>query len=168
MWNGFTRFEFRRYLAIVAALTSEADYVFFPEYPPPLDWPEKLCHKLSQALTLEIGFTWWEREKNRMLEMCTEASNWNVDWRWWWMLLVWSCLSPRSYLALVASLACEADFCFIPEWPPEIGWPDVLCKKLTQARQIMSFSATSAKNWTDSITFTLKIRSECASKLNWF
>lgn len=43
----------------------------------------------------------------------------------------------RSYLALVASLACEADFCFIPEWPPEIGWPDVLCKKLKQVSQIL-------------------------------
>jgi len=40
-----------------------------------------------------------------------------------------------GYLALVASLACEADFCFIPEWPPEIGWPDILCKKLKQERE---------------------------------
>ncbi len=39
-----------------------------------------------------------------------------------------------SYLALVAALACEADFVFIPEWPPEIDWPVVLCKKLLQAR----------------------------------
>ncbi|XP_070151819.1 ATP-dependent 6-phosphofructokinase isoform X2 [Polyergus mexicanus] len=36
------------YLAIVAALSSEADYVFFPECPPPIDWPEKLCRKLEQ------------------------------------------------------------------------------------------------------------------------
>ena len=39
------------------------------------------------------------------------------------------------YLALVAALACEADFVFIPEWPPEIGWAEVLCKKLKQARR---------------------------------
>ncbi|XP_048508113.1 ATP-dependent 6-phosphofructokinase isoform X4 [Athalia rosae] len=36
------------YLAIVGALASEADYVFFPESPPPADWPEKLCRKLEQ------------------------------------------------------------------------------------------------------------------------
>ncbi|XP_034252698.1 ATP-dependent 6-phosphofructokinase isoform X3 [Thrips palmi] len=36
------------YLAIVAALTSEADYVFCPENPPPVDWPKKLCDKLEQ------------------------------------------------------------------------------------------------------------------------
>ena len=39
-----------------------------------------------------------------------------------------------GYLALAASLACEADFCFIPEWPPECGWPDVLCSKLKEGR----------------------------------
>lgn len=38
-----------RYLAIVTALTSEADYVFVPEMPPPRDWPTKLCDKLEQA-----------------------------------------------------------------------------------------------------------------------
>ncbi|KAL2728845.1 ATP-dependent 6-phosphofructokinase isoform X1 [Vespula squamosa] len=37
------------YLAIVGALAAEADYVFFPECPPPIDWPEKLCKKLEQA-----------------------------------------------------------------------------------------------------------------------
>ncbi|XP_032451843.1 ATP-dependent 6-phosphofructokinase isoform X4 [Nasonia vitripennis] len=36
------------YLAIVGALAAEADYVFFPESPPPADWPEKLCKKLEQ------------------------------------------------------------------------------------------------------------------------
>uniref|UniRef100_A0A1B6DHL7 ATP-dependent 6-phosphofructokinase n=4 Tax=Clastoptera arizonana TaxID=38151 RepID=A0A1B6DHL7_9HEMI len=36
------------YLAIVTALTSEADYVFIPEMPPPVDWPNKLCSKLEQ------------------------------------------------------------------------------------------------------------------------
>ena len=41
-----------------------------------------------------------------------------------------------GYLALVASLACEADWVFIPEWPPEDGWEDVLCNKLTQERNM--------------------------------
>ena len=44
----FYRIQFR-YLAIVGALAAEADYVFFPECPPPVDWPEKLCKKLEQA-----------------------------------------------------------------------------------------------------------------------
>ncbi|XP_966779.1 ATP-dependent 6-phosphofructokinase isoform X3 [Tribolium castaneum] len=36
------------YLALVAALTSEADYVFIPESPPPDDWQKRLCDKLEQ------------------------------------------------------------------------------------------------------------------------
>lgn len=38
-----------RYLAIVGALAAEADFVFCPESPPPVDWPDKLCKKLEQA-----------------------------------------------------------------------------------------------------------------------
>lgn len=37
------------YLAIVAALASEADYVFIPEDPAETDWPEHLCKKLLQV-----------------------------------------------------------------------------------------------------------------------
>ncbi|CAI4220722.1 unnamed protein product, partial [Auanema sp. JU1783] len=39
-----------------------------------------------------------------------------------------------GYLALVAALASEADFCFIPEWPPPSNWPEILCNKLQEAR----------------------------------
>lgn len=39
-----------------------------------------------------------------------------------------------GYLALVASLASEADFCFIPEWPPPINWGEILCEKLANSR----------------------------------
>lgn len=39
-----------------------------------------------------------------------------------------------GYLALVAAIVSEADFVFIPEWPPEVNWPDKLCKKLSEAR----------------------------------
>lgn len=39
----------RRYLAVVAGVISEADYVFIPESPPPVDWEAKLCTKLEQA-----------------------------------------------------------------------------------------------------------------------
>ncbi|KZS10058.1 TE: Reverse transcriptase [Daphnia magna] len=40
--------QIHAYLAVVTALTTEADYVFYPENPPPVDWPEKICKKLSQ------------------------------------------------------------------------------------------------------------------------
>lgn len=38
-----------RYLALVTALASEADFVFIPEAPPSVDWRDKLCDKLEQA-----------------------------------------------------------------------------------------------------------------------
>ncbi|CAH2102526.1 unnamed protein product [Euphydryas editha] len=36
------------YLAVVTALSSEADFVFIPEAPPSVDWKDKLCDKLEQ------------------------------------------------------------------------------------------------------------------------
>ncbi|XP_037805424.1 ATP-dependent 6-phosphofructokinase isoform X1 [Lucilia sericata] len=36
------------YLALVAGLSCEADYIFIPEAPPKSDWPERLCQQLSQ------------------------------------------------------------------------------------------------------------------------
>ncbi|GFW04401.1 ATP-dependent 6-phosphofructokinase [Trichonephila clavipes] len=39
-----------------------------------------------------------------------------------------------GYLALVGALASEADFVFIPEWPPESNWPERLCEKLKMER----------------------------------
>ena len=41
-----------------------------------------------------------------------------------------------GYLALVAALAAEADFCFIPEWAPPVNWPEILCKKLSQVGMV--------------------------------
>ncbi|XP_054163832.1 ATP-dependent 6-phosphofructokinase-like isoform X2 [Oppia nitens] len=41
-----------------------------------------------------------------------------------------------GYLALVAALASEADFVFIPEWPPETEWPLRICRKLEQERRM--------------------------------
>ncbi|XP_036218719.2 ATP-dependent 6-phosphofructokinase isoform X1 [Bactrocera oleae] len=35
------------YLAMVSGIISEADYVFCPEAPPPLDWHDRLCSKLK-------------------------------------------------------------------------------------------------------------------------
>ena len=39
-----------RYLALVGALATEADYVFIPEWPAEADWHNKLCRKLTQAI----------------------------------------------------------------------------------------------------------------------
>lgn len=39
-----------------------------------------------------------------------------------------------SYLAIMAALACEADFVFIPEDPVPNNWPEKLCKKILQVR----------------------------------
>lgn len=41
-----------------------------------------------------------------------------------------------GYLALVGALASEADYVFIPEWPPEVDWPERLCNKLKQEREL--------------------------------
>merc|ERR1719383_1226237 len=40
-----------------------------------------------------------------------------------------------GYLALVAGIVSEADFVFIPEWPPGADWPQKLCKKLEIERE---------------------------------
>ncbi|XP_047444847.1 ATP-dependent 6-phosphofructokinase, platelet type-like isoform X4 [Mugil cephalus] len=39
-----------------------------------------------------------------------------------------------GYLALVSALACGADWVFIPEMPPDDGWEDTMCQKLSESR----------------------------------
>uniref|UniRef100_A0AAQ5XXA6 ATP-dependent 6-phosphofructokinase n=1 Tax=Amphiprion ocellaris TaxID=80972 RepID=A0AAQ5XXA6_AMPOC len=39
-----------------------------------------------------------------------------------------------GYLALVTALACGADWVFIPEMPPDEGWENHLCRRLTDQR----------------------------------
>nr|XP_033787423.1 ATP-dependent 6-phosphofructokinase, platelet type isoform X2 [Geotrypetes seraphini] len=39
-----------------------------------------------------------------------------------------------GYLALVSALACGADWVFIPECPPQEGWEDQMCTKLSETR----------------------------------
>ncbi|XP_028933706.1 ATP-dependent 6-phosphofructokinase, platelet type isoform X2 [Ornithorhynchus anatinus] len=39
-----------------------------------------------------------------------------------------------GYLALVSALACGADWVFIPEYPPEEGWEEQMCTKLSENR----------------------------------
>lgn len=40
---------FYSYLALVAGLASEADYIFLPEDPAIVNWQDKLCNKLLQV-----------------------------------------------------------------------------------------------------------------------
>ncbi|XP_023238886.1 ATP-dependent 6-phosphofructokinase-like, partial [Centruroides sculpturatus] len=101
-----------KYLALVGALASEADFVFIPEWPPESDWPEVLCHKLKQIIFCDQTLS---HQRTFILEVMGRHC---------------------GYLALVGALASEADFVFIPEWPPESDWPEVLCHKLKQGRDI--------------------------------
>lgn len=41
-----------------------------------------------------------------------------------------------GYLALVAALATEADWVFIPEWPPASNWADLMCQKMQNERDL--------------------------------
>jgi len=48
--SGFLRLLLKLFLSSkVAAIVTEADYVFIPEWPPEVNWPEKMCKKLSEA-----------------------------------------------------------------------------------------------------------------------
>uniref|UniRef100_A0A8C2CYC7 Phosphofructokinase, platelet a n=1 Tax=Cyprinus carpio TaxID=7962 RepID=A0A8C2CYC7_CYPCA len=45
------------------------------------------------------------------------------------------CVTQRKcYLALVSALACGADWVLIPEMPPEDGWEEKMCQKLSATR----------------------------------
>ena len=52
----------------------------------------------------------------------------------------WVCFGCR-YLALVTALSCGADWVFIPEMPPDEGWEDHLCRRLTNVRVSLSADA---------------------------
>ncbi|XP_038859928.1 ATP-dependent 6-phosphofructokinase, platelet type-like isoform X3 [Salvelinus namaycush] len=41
-----------------------------------------------------------------------------------------------GYLALVSALACGADWVLIPEMPPEDGWEEHMCQKLSEASRM--------------------------------
>uniref|UniRef100_A0A8C0XZA4 6-phosphofructokinase type C n=1 Tax=Castor canadensis TaxID=51338 RepID=A0A8C0XZA4_CASCN len=41
---------------------------------------------------------------------------------------------PCRYLALVSALACGADWVFLPESPPEEGWEESMCNRLSENR----------------------------------
>jgi len=46
-----TYYTTRSYLAVVAGLCSEADYIFIPEDPAKIDWQHRICAQLTQART---------------------------------------------------------------------------------------------------------------------
>lgn len=48
-----------------------------------------------------------------------------------------------GYLALVSALGSDADWVFIPEAPPEVGWEDQLCNKL---KRVICFTHNSFLN----------------------
>jgi 6-phosphofructokinase len=51
--NIYCKFAFTRsYLAVVAGLCTEADYIFIPEDPAKVDWPKRICEQLKQARLL--------------------------------------------------------------------------------------------------------------------
>lgn len=53
-----------------------------------------------------------------------------------------------GYLALVSALACGADWVLIPEMPPEDGWEDKMCKKLSAVTLSYLFPAVNPMNRT--------------------
>lgn len=48
---------------------------------------------------------------------------------------------PHSYLALVSALACGADWVFLPESPPEEGWEEEMCLKLSEVPGTLGYAA---------------------------
>lgn len=79
---------------------------------------------IGSAIVLE-----WKGDKiklsNKKYKFCPSVTNTAL------------CLHPylicfSSYLALVAGLASEADFIFIPEEPAVVDWPVVICDKIVQ------------------------------------
>lgn len=58
----FAFFLYYSYLAVVAALASEADFVFIPEDPAETNWPDNLCDKILQVVEDAFFFKhncWW-------------------------------------------------------------------------------------------------------------
>ncbi|KAF8567234.1 hypothetical protein P879_04881 [Paragonimus westermani] len=65
----------------------------------------------------------------------TGANEFRIEWSSLLEELVNTMMGRHcGYLALVASMACEADWVFIPELPPAEDWREKLCRKLSQNR----------------------------------
>ncbi|KAF0302782.1 ATP-dependent 6-phosphofructokinase [Amphibalanus amphitrite] len=108
------------YLALVAALASEASWVLLPEEPPPAGWQTTMCDKLRMASSApRCG-----RPDHRQAAEQTTA-------------LPCHCTGGLFiYLPLVAAECVEADYVFIPEWPV-VNWEKKLVVKLHAASVVV-------------------------------
>lgn len=113
-----------RYLALVTALSSEADFVFIPEAPPSTDWKEKLCFKLEQA-SLMLCLS--EPSLCFVLPMCSEKHFLSF-------LQYPSNSYFFSFLAVYTALCTDATYSFICEDPAPLNWETKLCAKIAEAR----------------------------------
>lgn len=71
---------FDSYLAVVAGLCVEADYIFIPESPPKPDWPDRLCQQLEQASTPPIIHRPCPKIKHK--ECARAGSGLQLTWDW--------------------------------------------------------------------------------------
>lgn len=76
---------------------------------------------------------------------------------------------PNRYLALVSALACGADWVFLPESPPEEGWQENMCIKLSEVTCVLCPSTAGASDrrvrqpvgvpvWTETLWFSSESR----------
>ncbi|KMQ98444.1 6-phosphofructokinase-like isoform 2 protein [Lasius niger] len=84
---------------------------------------DSALHRIMESIDA-IGSTAYSHQRTFIMEVMGRHCG----------ILVRFTIYRYSYLALVAALCCEADYVFIPEWPPEQDWPNKLCKKLLQER----------------------------------
>lgn len=93
--------------------------------------PENICVRGH-------GQTLWVRMRLIKLMADPKHNSWGRD-RDCYQLCFYTqcfiCVSYLSYLALVSALACGADWVLIPEMPPEDGWEDKMCQKLSAVTQ---------------------------------
>lgn len=112
-----------RYLALVTALSSEADFVFIPEAPPSTDWTEKLCFKLEQASLMLCLF---EPSPCFVLQCVLENTFYHI--------IIPFKLVLFSFLAVYTALCTDATYSFICEDPAPLNWETKLCAKIVEAR----------------------------------
>ena len=58
------------YLALIAGIVSEAEFVFIPESPPETNWREELCARLAQERQVSFfGFDFRNQSFSRKLDV---------------------------------------------------------------------------------------------------
>lgn len=91
-----TNFLFYSYLALVAGLSCEADFIFIPEAPPKADWPESLCNQLIQARKSKTKNI-YQTIRRRLLNAST--------WHYCNMLLMFRLLIVFTFLFLAVNFS---------------------------------------------------------------